>query len=357
MAPDTSSLDRQRTWAVWIPLGPEADQRHSEVLGAIGKSAPHACTRRFDFSLTLVFQLFRSPEHLHGWCQVETSNRALPAPSDAPNNTFARATAAKLPPELFEYIFRASDVELSRIYRLVCRYWNIQCFAYAFREIDLKKSPERMLDLCNFTSVPMLRRCPQYVRQIKNVPFYDKRSKSPWIHLLSPEWKKDGEYITIQGPFSGGHRTIRSIHFAIPRSPLPASFSRGIRCLRLHRIKFNRFEDMARLAYELSELKQFTCAEVKWKALPNRPPRRQRRNQLSSINVQDCDPPTSDWSAYISAIVYVYLALYDAVSFFPEDLVTAILAASKTMRSLRESFNMKYDHNPTDHSRRLGKSV
>lgn len=128
-------------------------------------------------------------------------------------------TPRTLPPELFQYICDAADGG-SWSSRLVCRYWNRQCTPHVLRQLDVKKSPERIRALWRHRADPPFVR---HMKIIENIPWYDKDSKFPWIHLLSQTststtsvWKEEHprgtSEISISGPFPGGHRSMRSVH-------------------------------------------------------------------------------------------------------------------------------------------------
>lgn len=114
---------------------------------------------------------------------------------------------------------------------------------------------------------------------IENVPHYGMGSRFPWVHLLTQAcistqsvwtWANlfnSLGHIVIQSPFTGGHRTIRSVHFALSRS-LPRSLSRGIKLLKLA-VHFRRFQDLTHIVCELltNSEKSWTClfsARLRW---------------------------------------------------------------------------------------------
>lgn len=219
----------------------------------------------------------------------------------------------------------------------MCRYWEKRCRQRAFRTLHLG-SQKRVLDLVQFKYDPSWRHIPSSVEQIRDIPLYDDESPWPWLHLSEIRWRP-GLGITTVGPFAGrrtirsihfapprsvppsvsrgitqliagiplyddksprpwlhlldprwlsehgdvilqgpfaGRRTIQSIHFALPRS-VPPSFSQGITALVLYQVNFCSFKDTASLVSELPDLESLQLWGVTWELLPCQLPRRRPR--------------------------------------------------------------------------------
>ena len=172
-------------------------------------------------------------------------------------------------------------------------------------------------------------------------------TRSVWVG----QWGTQGN-IFIIGPFAGGHRTIRSVHFALPRS-LPRSLSRGIKSLDLIDITFHKIEDLVHLVCELPDLEEFLCdsgttinTDSLRIELPRRRPRTSR-NKLRdlTINVYEMDD-------LLATILTIYMSVYDTMSFFSDGEITIILALAEPFHR-RVDTKFCYEENPNNHSRRL----
>lgn len=287
----------------------------------------------------------------------------LPLPSQSGTSRSPNSlTARTLPPELFQYICDAADGK-SWSSRLVCRYWNRQCTSHVLRQIDVKRSPERIRALWRHRADPTL---VQHLEVIENVPWYDEDSKFPWIHLLSQTctstqsvWKQHSRCpsgdISIDGPFPGGHRTMRSVHFALPRSP-PRALSRGIKKLYLGCINFRRFEDLSHLVCELPDLEVLECT-ASFGSLPTELPRRRPRTSRNKLRrclvMHSPDSGATPESVYGMLHIALYMSVYNAASFFSEAEIVPILALLKASCT-QVDFTTYYSHDPQHHSRTLG---
>lgn len=255
--------------------------------------------------------------------------------------------------------------------RLVCRYWNRRCTPRIFERIDINDSPERIRTLWRLTKNPTYRFL-RHVQCMENVPCIRKdekdASKFPWIHLLTQTcasthavWREHGytrtddwwkSRISIIGSFAGEHQAIRSVHFALPRSP-PRSFSRGIKNIKLVQIHFRRFEDLAHLVCELPDLETLTCAELSFDSLPTELPRRRprsSRNTLRNLDVGDLEP--YEWALPLFS---VYLSVYDMLSFFSETEIAIIVALLRLFPNIPYHTLVYYNHD--DRTRALGKLI
>lgn len=285
------------------------------------------------------------------------------SPSRRRSTRFRSAVA--LPPELFRYICDAADSG-SWSFRLVCRYWNRLSTPRVLNQINLNALPERVRALWKFNRSHNSQ-FTRYTKKIDNVPRHDKDSKFPWLHLLTqtcasaqPEWRDSTSLaphrIYIVGPFPGGHRTIRSIHFSLPRS-LPRSFSCGIKELHLWGLHFRRFEDLTCLVSELPDLEELACYQSTFESFPTEFPRRRprtSRNKLKTFDIWDCKPSVEEMPTYSLLVLTLYLSVYDAASFFPEGQTDVVLGLVKLLHSLPDMRVVSYTHNTQTHSCRLG---
>lgn len=270
-------------------------------------------------------------------------------------------TAAALPPELFKYICNAADNE-SWSSRLVCQYWNRLCTPRVFESIDVKELPERIRAFWKRRTDPF--GVLQHLKVVENIPKYNKDSKFPWLHLLSHacastrsvwnSWDTNTNrlgHITISAPFTGGNSTIRSVHFALPRS-LPRSLSRGIKSLHLRNIRFRQFEDLTHLACELSDLEELCCLGVAFDSLPIELPRRRPRTNCN--NLRQVYTSNSTYAIPPLPALTLYLSVYNATSFFSEGEIAVILALLQISHRMLHEFWVCYEGNPHDHARKLG---
>lgn len=250
-----------------------------------------------------------------------------------------------LPPELFRYICQGAGGR-STSFRLVCKYWEQQCRPFVFAEITVQRSPQRVLDLMDLIKDPACRILP-HVKTIGWIPFYTTMSEFPFLHLLG-QTSIPSRVVTVEGPFRKGHRTMRSIHFAVPRT-LPSCFSRGITSLDLTHIHFQRPEDLMSLVSELPDLEEVSCGRM-WgnmtvtfgsdptERLPRRP--RKSRNNLKHVRITKT-PAEDDKElrpGYARFALYPFMAVYDSASFFDDNQVAVICALL-----LLEKFDDRYD--------------
>ncbi len=205
----------------------------------------------------------------------------------------------------------------------------------------------------------------QNLEVIKGVPIYNNQSKFPWLHLLTQlctstqsVWTDSYEQtgrIIIDGLFAGGHRTMRSVHFALPR-PLPRSLSRGIKILYLEGVECRRFEDLTHLVCELPDLEEFGCIGVDFDSPPIELPRRPRtnRNKLRKVEIWTDEPKYVP----VPSTVRLLLSVYAVSSFFSEDEIAVLLALLplSVLPQLQDGWGASvcYEDSPFNHSRRLG---
>lgn len=246
---------------------------------------------------------------------------------------------AQLPPELFERIYGSMD-DLSQVRkcRLVCRYWDRQCRARALANgISLEYSEKRMLDFVRqFKYDPAWQHIPQLVTALKDIPSYRNKAKAPWLHLLDPCLRQG--YLAIVGPFPA-HRTIRSIHFTLPRS-LPPSASRGITRLVLETVSFRRFEDTTCLVSELPDLEGLGLNKAVWQSLPTAIHRRRprdNRNRLRYVDFIDCEVAEHTSPSFTFAAFTLFLDVYNLSSFLSPEVLATVEAVLRTVRSTPRS--------------------
>lgn len=197
------------------------------------------------------------------------------------------ATPADVPPELFQHILDQLDTRGRARCGGVCRYWATQCQRALFHCVDVRARGD-VRALLGFMDAPTSRvaRCVFAVRA--SAPAAS--SGDPWFHHLSPikDRFRQGDSgvrlgvieLSLSGPLppsSGGPRSLRSIHHALPRS-LP-HFSRHIDRLTLTDMHFAKLDDLMHLVWELPDLWLLACTGVAWGAVPAGVPRRRRRKR------------------------------------------------------------------------------
>lgn len=175
------------------------------------------------------------------------------------------------------------------------------------------------------------------------IPGYDDKSTRPWLHLLNPRWRIN--WIVVWGPFVG-RRTIRSIHFTLPRS-VPPSFSQGIRQLWLYEVNFCHFNDTACLVSELPDLVNLDLERVTCESLPTQLPRRRPRadrNKLQRIDVVDCKVKGAESPSFLFPVFTLFSNVYSVSSFFSPDLLTT--AEAVLLLASNKSKNLNITHMP-----------
>lgn len=259
-----------------------------------------------------------------GWYQVKSPGRA---PLSSSHSRKPPVTAEELPPELFERIWVTDDRKTLSKCGQVCRYWASQCRPRLFKTINLAPPP-RVLDFRDPACLFM-----PYVEGFLPLE-YDILSwkfKFPWLHILTQTWGGKSfpvyvEGLRYSGSLPGGLKTIRSVHFSVPRLPLPQLFTRGIRTLELTHVRLGRFEDTTHLVCELPDLEEYRFMRVTRESFPTEPPRRRprsNRNKLSrfehstgydwKLKIEDKSPCTR-----AAAVVHLFPSVHDTSSFFSE---------------------------------------
>ncbi|KAJ3556345.1 hypothetical protein NM688_g2079 [Phlebia brevispora] len=155
----------------------------------------------------------------------------------------------------------------------VCRYWSTFCQEKLFERITLR-SLDDVTQLAAFTRNPRSK-VGTYIQAVtcsinldKNIP--------PWLHLLSPLYdnlpllsSSSSQRITVDvsGPLLSRYRTIRSIHYSIPRAI--REYSLRFYVVKIHNVHFGSFHDLLHLVHELHNLSILTCTHVTWTTMPS----------------------------------------------------------------------------------------
>lgn len=180
---------------------------------------------------------------------------------------------------------------------LVCRYWAQRCQPKIFCEIEIRCA-EDARQLLAMLERPGSR-IAQYIEVLRLSPLWYEPTwfavstfMTPWFHFMRLLHAKLGSCyysLFLAGPRPGGMRTLRSIHWNLPRT-FPAH-SRGLRTLRLYRIEFHSFRDLVHLLDELPDLRELHCEYLTWVLAPplttlraNRP----RTTSLESVRLSHC---------------------------------------------------------------------
>lgn len=219
------------------------------------------------------------------------------------------ATAADIPPELFERILvslrppdsyfekaehevDADKHDLARC-ALVCKYWARMCQEKLFISVALR-SFEDVDQLRAFLHSPRSRigsYIHQFQIQIKTPQMY---TAVPWIHLVPSLYGRlryrRNVAITLQGPLPPKQKVLRTIHWLLPKT-MP-SFSSEIRELNLRDVHFRSFSDLVHLASELRNMMTMACIGVTWPdgaSVPLKLPRsNSRKLMLRHIQMARC---------------------------------------------------------------------
>ena len=192
------------------------------------------------------------------------------------------ASAADLPPELFEHILRALrppdsflekeitevDAEKREIGRCatVCKYWATQCQRKLFNTIRLS-SLEDVGQLRAFVQCP-ISRVASYINRFIVAFTGEMYQAVPWLHLL-PVLYGDGKLkrsatieLTLRGPLPLKRRGLRSVHWLLPRTT--HTFSTQIHTLVLTGIHFAHLADLIHLVSELRGAAGVELYDITW---------------------------------------------------------------------------------------------
>ncbi|KAF7792162.1 hypothetical protein EIP86_003192 [Pleurotus ostreatoroseus] len=227
-----------------------------------------------------VFGVPKRTRTQRGWYQVKPWP---PRPSTERTREEQRqspvATAADIPPELFDNVLNSTALQLSGYGSitkqqlgyicLVCRRWNRVVQPRMFRCVTLRNRADvDMLHAIVFTSPRPVYRAIRDIRlslDLKKYPYH------PWLHLFV--WSRVLDkvilnepsqlvvMVDIKGPLPKG-RYIKGIHDLLP-SRLP-SMSLGITYLRLCNVRFKIFSVLLHFLRELPSVKDVALTEVDW---------------------------------------------------------------------------------------------
>lgn len=205
---------------------------------------------------------------------------------------------------------------------LVNRFWATRCQALIFRSIKLQ-SAQDVRQLLKFIKRPD-DKVAQYIQEIQLPGPYNwgQHNVTPWLHLLPLLYPKlpfcttPGRICLSRLPH--GKRTLRSIHWNIPRS-LPTHFT-GLQELALWDIEFASLSDLVHLLDELRDLRVLSCRQVAWAEAPPLTRLRPNRPRLKPLQVVDLrDIVHVD--QYISWLFSVYRAPPDLIQLIPTDTI------------------------------------
>ena len=223
-----------------------------------------------------VFGPLRRTRRQRGWFQVVRPARSCM--NDTPQTLQAQqevlATAADLPPELFQMILNPT-MRMPRVSldvatcALVCRTWARYAQRMLFEHVHLhtRDAVLRLLSLSEDSNSGTR----QYVKSICLT--HTLQDTQPFLHLLPDLHRRNtlelAAYsgVKITGPLPMGTRTLRSIHGMLPRS-LPRGWSRDIYRVVLTDLHFQSTSVLFHLARELPSLVLFEGIRLTWSDVP-----------------------------------------------------------------------------------------
>lgn len=250
------------------------------------------------------------------------------------------ATAADIPPELFESILSFLDEngntgklsngrflnyvsitkqDLGSI-SLVCRHWATICRMKIFKRITLR-SREDVYQLLSFLTTPAssLGRFVGTFRAENPHKPQNERSE-PWLHLIPtlfpaviaqrkyPDRHRTYDYqgyvhvtVDMTGTPQPVNGPMRSMHNLLPRAY--PDFSAGVWHLVLTDIHFRAFNDLIHIVGEMRDLTHLACTRVTWDQPPTLmlPLRRLLLTSLFDVEMSEC---THNWAALWLAAGY-----------------------------------------------------
>ena len=192
-----------------------------------------------------------------------------------------KALATQIPEELFERILdyvgrwrdhdgvvRYSNKELGRC-ALVCKYWATNCQAKIFHTIKLRTHKD-VWELLALLDSP-LTNIGGYIEALRG-PLQEIMGTStpPWMHLVPPLHPNlplcRRLEVELAGPLPKKTRTLRSVHWRLPRA-LP-THSAQLQKLTLHGIEVAAFRDLVHLLDELRDLRHLEGHGLTWAERP-----------------------------------------------------------------------------------------
>lgn len=235
---------------------------------------------------------------------------------DSGNKQRINLLASRVPEELFErilrhttlfdgYILRYSKKELGQC-ALVCKYWAQKCQASIFAWVKLRNAGDvrgllAILDRPG-TSVA------HYVKKLViEDQFIDKPlTPTPWLHLVSLLQPKlpfcRVSRLMLWGPLPEGTRTLRTIHFSLPRT-VPTYNTRLHSLHLLTAINLICFSDLVHFLDELRDLRKLRCWQVTWSRGPSLTRLRSirlRSAYLEQVKLEDC--PMDEYTLWLLSV-------------------------------------------------------
>lgn len=268
-----------------------------------------------------------------GWYQITPPLQ----PSPPAETHRALATPSNMPVELFKDILRYLSMERPTLARCgqVCRYWARECRRELFDTVKLQGHEDvlYLLDLMKSPAGDVSR----FLRHVETSSIQNVR-RTPWMHILpligdcsmQPSHKIDF-HVRLEGPLAPGQRSLRSIHYALPRV-LPR-FSRHIEWLDLKDLHFAKLSDLMHLLWEMPQVAFCRCTNVTWGSFPMMPFRRKPRcldpafAQTTLTLDKRCGPSSVEAAVWLSTSLSVHKS--DLVLSF--DDITRMLTIARTI--------------------------
>ncbi|PSR97729.1 hypothetical protein PHLCEN_2v4271, partial [Hermanssonia centrifuga] len=210
------------------------------------------------------------------------------------------ATAADIPPELFEYILdclaprdlnedavvQTNKHELG-LCALTSRFWAKKCQPRLFSDITLKARDD-VYQLTSFIDAD------EHISQYIYWLILDQQGPcEPWIHLvptlLCPKLSPTiSVKLLVTNPLhpSARQSTVRSIHALLPR--VCPGFSSNLHHLHLRDIHFKDFADLVCLVGELPTIMDVHCHRLSWDTHSTTRISRRRSPDLAQVTVSEC---------------------------------------------------------------------
>lgn len=284
------------------------------------------------------------------------------------------ATAADVPPELFERIldFAVGDVGMSKrelgMCALTCTYWADKVQPRIFDHITLR-SAEDVRTLSSFFESEH----SSVVEYLDFIVLYQNGPGKPWFHLAAIVLMPQLLGLTITVSIVNFHPQkatwpVRSIHGALPR--VTPAFSYNIRELTLADVRFRQFTDLIGLVAEIPALGTLTCRNITWPELVldaqvdagvgRLPPLRRLPRGLRTVTLDRCPdvwspiwffvgrsrliPHATDHIAEINVNTPDALAIHDTIRLFLDTLDATSFAESEYRIFFHSSGDLYCEH-------------
>lgn len=172
-----------------------------------------------------------------------------------------------------------------------------------------------------------------YLVKEVQAPLAQNMPSAPWFHLLPLIKDCSGRYrvwlsVRLSGPLPPGQRSLRSIHYALPRA-LP-HFSRHITWLHLTDLHFAKLDDLMHLMWEMPHLRYLYCSKVTWGSFPLTPPRRKLLGYPLRTELDEgCGPRSVEAAVWLSNSVV--MSLFFNVSVLSIDDSARVLAIARAI--------------------------